>query len=283
MTDVLPTPALTEVFDALQEAARSSAAVGRVLHGPQAKRTLTTLYPNFNLRNYGYRKFVELLRAGHDAGRFELVTVEGHPHIVPTSAVPVTRQVEQGRLRPDLWTTLVSWDNGIRYWDRRNRRAIFVPTDDHGALAWNAAPERYVEIDGIPMQQQLEWMVDFANDQRESSQALLLESLRGAPHGEFKRSLNELGLTNAWRTRLRQRVTEHAYDWAARAKLPPTSILDMAPRPTTHAPAQGSESASAVDDTEAARLRARLLQIIGQMSLSELAQLQIPASYLLEP
>lgn len=283
MTDVAPTPALTEVFDSLQEAARTSAALGRVLHGPQAKKTLTNLYPHFDFRDYGYKKFVELLRAGHDAGRFELVTVEGHPHIVPTSATPAKRPVEQGRLRPDLWTTLVSWDNGIRYWDRRNRRAIFVPTDDHGALAWDAAPERWVEIDSIPMQEQLEWMVDFANDQSESSQVLLLESLKGAPRGEFKRCLGDLGLTSAWRTRLRQRVTEHASDWAARAKLPPASILDMTPRQaSTPTPKVPATPTPAGDDGEAARLRARLHHIIDRMSLSELAHLQVPASYLLE-
>lgn len=282
MTDVAaPSPTLTEVFDALQEASRSSAAVGRVLHGPQAKKTLTTLYPDFALRAYGYKKFVELLRAGHDAGRFELVTVDGHPHIIPTSAAPAKRLVEQGRLRSDLWTTLVSWDNGIRYWDRRNRRAIFVPTDDSGALAWDAAPERYVEIDAIPMQEQLEWMVDFAGDQPETSQALLLESLKGAPRGEFKRCLDELGLASAWRTRLRQRVTEHASEWAARQKLPPTSILEKGSRPVAQVPVPSVPSPAA-DNTEVAQLRVRLHRIIDQMSLSELAHLQVPAAYLLE-
>lgn len=290
MTDTAPSPTLTEVFDVLQEAARNSAAMGRVLHGPQAKRTLTSAFPDFTVRTFGYKKFVELLRAGHDAGRFELVTVNGHPHLTPTSTVPAKRPIEQGRLRADLWTTLVSWDTGIRFWDRRNRRAIFVPTDDAGALSWESTPEKFVEIEPIPMKDQLEWMVDFANDQHESAQTVLLESLKDPGRGAFKRALTDLHLTSAWRTRLRLRVTEHATEWAARAKLPPASILEVAPRPATSAHPSPAPSAAASPDavlyvaggSDTVQLRARLHDVIDKMSLGELSQLQIPAAYLLE-
>lgn len=295
MTDTVstPTPDLTEVFDVLQEAARSSAAAGHVLYGPRAKSVLTLTYPNFTERSFGYKKFIELLRAGHDAGRFELVTVDGHPHIIPTTAVSEKRPVEQGWLRSDLWTTLVTWDNGLRYWDRRNRRAIFVPTDDTGTPLWEVTPEKFVKIDPVPMQRQLEWMVDFANDQSKKKQHVLLESLKETAPGAFKRALGAVDLDVAWRTRLREKVTEHAAEWAAESKLPPMTILDRAPR--TPAPrtlslepvlVSAGETASPTNaetaNVEIAQLRVRLHAVIDKMSLAELSQLQIPAAYLLE-
>lgn len=279
-------PLLSDVFEVLQEAARSAAATGRALYGPQAMKALRTQYPDLDIRAYGYKKLIELLRAGHDAGRFTLVTVDGHPQVTPAPTAPPRRPMEQGRLRPDLWTTLVTWDTGLRYWDRKNRRAVFVPTTEDGTPEWEAAPSKYVRIDPVPMQKHLEWMVDFANDQSESAQQRLLDSLRGSAPGAFKSCLNELGLASAWRTRLRQRVTEHAAEWATRAQLPPASILDPTPRSTpktTHPPA----GAAAVEvhtevSSEEARLRTRLHQVIDQMSMSKLSQIQVPASYLLE-
>ena len=176
---------------------------------------------------------------------------------------------------------------GLRYWDRRNRRAIFVPTDDAGTPLWETSPDKFVEIDPVPMKQQLEWMVDFANDQNEKNQAVLLDALKDTTPGAFKRALSTIGLGSAWRTRLRLKVTEHATEWTARAKLPPTSILEVAyrtpPARTSSTTANMTQSAEDVpnhSDTE--QLRARLHQIIDRMGLAELAQIQIPATYLLE-
>lgn len=293
LTDTDPTspqtPTLSDVFDALQEAARTAAATGHVLYGPRAKRVLTLAYPDFTVRAFGYKKFIELLRAGHDAGRFELVTVDGHPHIVPAAAVSEKRPIEQGWLRADLWTTLVTWDTGMRYWDRRNRRAIFVPTNEARTPLWDVTPEKFVKIDAVPMQRQLEWMVDFANDQTETKQHVLLEALKDPAPGAFKRALGTVSLGGAWRTRLREKVTEHALEWAAEAKLPPTAILEMAPRTPTARPVSPTPSpaprASAGGDTdsETAQLRARLHAVIDKMGLGELSQIQVPAAYLLEP
>ncbi|WP_182045216.1 OST-HTH/LOTUS domain-containing protein [Curtobacterium sp. ME26] len=287
MPDSNAVPSLSDVFDVLQESARSAAASGRVLYGPQAKKALQTRYPGLDLRALGYKKLIDLLRAGHDAGRFELVTVDGHPHVIPALAAPRKRPVEQGRLRADLWTSLVTWDHGERYWDRRNRRAVFVPTTEDGTPEWQVFPNKYVKIDAVPMQTQLEWMVDFANDQTERVQVRLLEALKNPTPGAFKVSLNDLGLAAAWRTRLRQRVTEHASEWAARAHLSPASILDPASRSSPKSasrqePEEGEAFESPSTTDEAARLRARVHQIVDRMTLSELAQLQVPAAYLLE-
>lgn len=282
MSESAPSPTLTDVFDVLQEASRTAAARGGVLYGPQAKKALTTLYPGFSERTFGYRKFIELLRAGHDAGRFQLVTVEGHPHLVPAANTPVKRPREQGRLKADLWTTLVSWDVGLRYWDRKRRRAIFVPTDEAGVPLWETSPADFVAVDPVPMQVQLEWMVDFASGQNDAEQTRLLESLKDPAPGAFKRALGELNLSVAWRTRLRQRVTEHAADWAARHDLAPTSILESegrAPAKTTP-PARSTSPKMEVSDLD--RLRARMHSVIDQMNYSELSALQVPASYLLE-
>jgi hypothetical protein len=278
-----PSPSLTDVFDALQEASRTAAANGRVLYGPQAKKTLTTLFPDFSERTFGYKKFIELLRAGHDAGRFQLVTVNGHPHLVPAASAPTRRSREQGRLKADLWTTLVSWDIGLRYWDRKRRRAIFIPTDDEGVPLWDTSPADFVVVDPVPMQEQLEWMVDFANQQTAAEQARLLASLKDPAFGAFKRALGELNLSGAWRTRLRQRVTEHAADWAARHELPATSILEAEGRAPSRSVPHTPASAPPLSESDLERLRARMHRVIDQMNFNELSALQIPASYLLEP
>lgn len=281
-TDPTSTPTLNDIFDALQVAAETAAADGGTLYGAQAKKQLTRLFPDFTERLFGYKKFIELLRAGSDAGRFRLETVDGHPRI--TIAGPERPQIgpDQGRLKADLWSTLITWDTGKRYWDRRRRHAIFLPTDDDGTPLWESATGDFVEIDPISMQVHLGWMESFAASQSEPDREKLRAALKNPRAGAFKNALDELGLSVAWRALLQRRVMEHSAGWAARNKIPQTSILEKHDR--THAKVLTASKPLAVasPSTEVEQLRFRLHQIINDMSLAELSALSIPAAYLLE-
>ncbi|QHK19799.1 hypothetical protein GU243_08715 [Pseudarthrobacter psychrotolerans] len=108
-TDPTSTPTLDDIFDALQEAAEAAAANGGTLYGAQAKKQLTHQFPDFTERLFGFKKFIELLRAGNDAGRFRLEIIDGHPRITIPSESPVAAQsgADQGRLRADVWSTFI--------------------------------------------------------------------------------------------------------------------------------------------------------------------------------
>jgi hypothetical protein len=273
---------LNDIFDALQLAAETAAANGGTLYGAQAKKQLTRLFPEFTERLFGYKKFIELLRAGSDAGRFRLESVDGHPRITIASPEGPKSGADQGRLRADLWSTLITWDTGMRYWDRRRRRAIFLPTDDDGIPLWESATSDFVEIDPISMQEHLEWMGSFAASQSEPGRERLRAALKDPKAGAFKNALEDLGLSVAWRALLQRRVMEHSAGWAARNKIPPTSILEKHDRAHAKVLKTSKPLAPASPSTEVEQLRSRLHQIINDMSLAELSALPIPAAYLLE-
>lgn len=284
MSEPAISPNLSQVFDVLQDEALAAAARGRRLYGPQAKKALTTKFPDFSERSLGFRKFVDLLRAGNDAGRFQLLVEDGHPRIVPAPTTSVRPRLEQGKLKPDLWTAMVTWGTGMRFWDRKRRRALYVPVDDAGDPLWKSSPGDFVEVDPIPMEVQLRWMAEFANDQSEVIQEALLMSLEDPTPGAFKRALTELNLGAAWRTRLRQRVTEHAVEWAAQNEIPAAFIVESegranrpVPRPVEPKPSQVAGSVP-----EAEKLRVKLHQVIDRMTAEELSEMKVPASYLLE-
>ncbi|MDP9983608.1 hypothetical protein J2W14_003029 [Pseudarthrobacter oxydans] len=283
-TDATSTPTLDDIFDALQKAAEAAAASGGTLYGAQAKKQLTHQFPDFTERLFGFKKFIELLRAGNDAGRFRLEIIDGHPRITRPSMSPVGAQsgAVQGRLRADVWSTFITWDTGKRYWDRRRRRAIFIPTDDEGIPSWERSPSDFVEIDPISMQEQLGWMGSFAATQSEPVREKLQAALKDPRPGAFKDELDEHGLSGAWRALLQRRVMEHSAGWAERNEIPLTSIVEKRDRAHAKVLTTPKPESVTAPSTDVEQLRSRLRQIISDMSLAELSALPIPAAYLLE-
>lgn len=275
-------PTLFQVFDVIQNVSRLRE--GRALYGPQAKKAVLESFPGFSERDFGYRKFVELLQAGNDAGRFRLSTEGGHPHIFPIPEEEATRIVSSARLRTDLWDTLVSWEDGMRFWDLKRKRAIFVPVDEGGAPLWETSPRNFVKIDAISMDEQIGWMREFANEQDDANRGSLLAALGDVTPGAFKRRLGELKLTAAWRTKLSQKVMEHAVDWATRSELSPISILEKSKARPTHTSSAPADHGLKVPNemTPTDQLRLQLHGVIERMTLGELSAIQIPAHYLLE-
>lgn len=292
MTELAPPVSLPTIFAALASAAQEYAASGRVLYGAQAKKLLMKDHPGFSETAFGYTKFIELLVAGRDAGQFELEVPNGHPRILPAGTAPTAERAAPptARLKFDVWTTFVLWGDGERWWDAKRRRATFVPTDDAGTPLWEASPEDFVRVDPVTMQMQLAWMEEFAREQDPARRDALLATLSAEASGEFKQALGRVNLSLAWRERLRQRVTTHALSWAATNGLPADAILERHERATrtastkisaterTPSASRTTESAS-VDSASA--LRARLHEVIDQMSTTELMALQVPAAYLL--
>lgn len=278
-------PTLTDVFAELADITSDAAAHDRVVYGAQAKKLLTRTHPGFTEREYGFKKFVELLQAGHDQGRFVLEVVDGHPRLRPAGAAPSPARAQLSRLKSDYWATALTWEPGVRYWDRRRGRALFLPTDDNGAPVWESSPQDFVALEPVTMQEQLHWMAQFADDQEEPARTALHAALADTAPGAFKRALGHLGLQGAWTTRLQQRVTEHALTWAQRNEIPAPALMEPrfrsprpgGPRAESPRPAP-TPSRTAV--AEAMDLRARLHQVIDQMSPAELASLSVPAAYL---
>lgn len=276
-------PSLDEIFEVLRVSAVEAGERGGALYGAQAKKHLLRVFPGFAERDYGFKKFVDLLRAGQDQGRFALEVVEGgHPRLTATTAGP-EQLSPQVWLKPDLWSTMLTWDTGQRRWDRKHGRAIFLPTSETGVPLWEVSPADFVDIEPVTMEEHLGWMRTFANTQDKESAAALHNALQDPAAGAFKRELGKRRLQQAWTSYLRQRVADHAAAWAARNGVAVGSIVDVRARAAGPTPAVRPDPGKPTAPTTAAEddLRARLHQIVDQMSLAELAALPIPAGYLI--
>jgi len=276
------TASLDDVFDVLAASALDASSRGAVLYGAQAKKQLTRAFPGFTERHYGFNKFVGLLQAGHEQGRFTLEIVDGHPRLTGAGDVAPARRSSTVWLKSDLWATLLTWDSGQRRWDRRRDRAIFIPTTEDGQPLWEASPEDFVDIEPVTMAEQLQWMDEFANAQPDSTAAALQAALADRVPGAFRRELTKLNLQQGWTTYLQQRVAEHATTWAANNGVALGSIVETrgkAPAvPATPRPAPTTTSTAPATAEE--ELRARLHRVIDKMSLAELAALPVPAGHL---
>lgn len=285
-TDATSTPTLDDIFDALREAAETAAANGGTLYGAQAKKQLTQRFHGFTEQLFGFKKFIDLLRAGDDAGRFGLEIIDGHPRITlpghSKNLVLPRSGADQVRLKADVWSTLITWETGERYWDRKHRRAIFLPTDGEGTPSWVSSPDDFVKIDAISMQEQLGWMKSFADSQSDPNREKLEAALKDPRTRAFRNALDELGLSGAWRALLQRRVMEHSASWAAKNQVPLTSIVEKRERAQKKVPTTSEPEPLAASSTEVEKLRSRLRQIINDMSLAELSAIPIPAAYLLE-
>jgi hypothetical protein len=283
-------------------------ALGNGIHPTAAglKSQMLLTIEGFTERHYGYRKFLDYLRAAEAAGHLviQMDPVSGHPRLsLPAQApmVPVvSRFSPHRRLRSDLWATFVSWDRqSARIWDRSTHRAHLVPLDDEGNPLWQNDHERFVEIEPVTMETHLGWMRDFAGRQEDGDARAALEaSLESDPLSHsFKKALVDHDLNSAWATVLRTCVMNHALEWASAREVPISTLLDprrtvITSKPSPAAPSTpGGDAMTAPPATapapapltipEADALRVRLHAVVDRMSLAELAALQIPAGYLL--
>ena len=280
-------PSLTDVYTALAAFAESAEERGVTLFAASAKPMLRDKYAGFSERAYGFSKFIDLLTAGAEGGFFAVELSGGHPcmrAVRGASAQPAEHPPSR-RIRGDLWTAVVTWGNADRRWDIESKRAVVVPLDEEGHPAWESSPDRFRPIVPVSMDEQLEWMREFAAAQPADKQHVLFSSLADGAPGTFKRALGQTGLENAWTATLQDRVTSHVLAWASEHELAADSVFEDRKKATPSARRERSRlnasPEAAPPAREATDLRARLHKVIDQMSLAELAQLQVPASYLL--
>lgn len=279
-------PVLDEVLDALRTLTEDAASRGAVLYGASAKKQLTRIFPGFSERTLGFRKFIELLQIGAEQGWFALEIIDGHPRLRAANAK--TDDLSPAVwLKPDLWSSFLTWESGERRWDRKRGRAIFIPTDDEGAPLWSKAPEDFVDIEPVSMGRHLEWMRQFAAEQRDDARVALESALDDETPGAFKRALANVRLQQDWNAYLRHKVGEHAASWATRNEVAFGSLVEVRAKARSGAPSRSRTDAPSVPATGKAsptaedELRTRLHQVIDRMSLAELAAMSVPASYLI--
>lgn len=212
-------------------------------------------------------------------------------HESPSHGQVSTREAEPVRLKSEVWLASVTWlDHHRRLWDRVARRPFAYPIDDDGAPAFLTELDRFVEIPAADVRLQRQWMRTWAGDLPEAARAQILAALDSTAPGEFRRSIERLDLTTAWRSELHRRVAELLLDWADSSGVPKAELVDTRnrrPKPSVGATSSDrlevkQDSTVVPSGSVADELRARLHQIIDSMSLQELASLPIPAAYLLD-
>ena len=311
MSDNRTTVPTVSMSEALKLAAALVGEAGERDFHPTAAELKTQMLrklPAFSEKQFGYRKFIDFLNAAEEQQLlFVFHDNNGHPRLSsapvdeqpPVVISPELKQLKapQMRLRSDLWNAIVHWnESSQRYWDRNERRAIYVPVDNKGAPLWESEPDRFTAITPIPMDEQVRWMKTFAESLDSDDRDALLGSMDSdAPRGAFKAALRTRGLGTRWGTELQNRVNLHVADWAKAHEVRADQIVD---KRVLSSPRQESVSAGAniaaserdlggvqspenVAQTETEMLRSQLHRVIGEMSLTELAALQIPAIYLL--
>lgn len=281
-------------------------AATRDFHPTAAELKLQMLsqMPSFSEKELGFRKFIDFLNDAQTRGHlFVFTDNNGHPRVSkdpvvaqPPSTSPGAPDEPPARMRQDLWSALVHWeDRSDRFWDRKERRAVYVPVDGDGAPLWNSEPSRFARIAPVTRDEHLAWMHEFAESlEGPKRDALLQAAGPDAPRGALKNALRRHELSALWGAELQSRVTARAENWARVQGVRLDQIVERTPPPVHPAglpsgaknslqpPSRPESSDSQAEPVgETALLRRRLHGVIDKMSLAELAAIQVPALYLL--
>ncbi|MEV5365581.1 hypothetical protein AB0L12_22890 [Streptomyces cellulosae] len=271
----------------------------------------------FRESDLGFTSFRSFLEAAEEAGVVVLalpepgsgldVTVSLDGSLAIDTAVKKPARASRRRIRPDLWTAFVDWNQKfVRIWDRSAERAVIFPVlpsvDEPASIRrlrdrFANHPESFVPIQPISQEQQLEWMRSFAESVSSEAPDLsrCLEEPR--PAASFARTLRgDPVLGEAWRSRLSNLVHSVIEAWVAQ------NDLDIDPREAPFGSDQAETPWSlkgsrrfgtremAVQDrlswpsrAQGTDLRAQLLAVLSELSTDELMQIRVPIVYALRP
>ena len=292
---------LEAAYSALEAIVANSDAPEHRIYAATLKTQLMRELGTFSEKSLGFARFIQFLQSAAAAGRIQIARDDhGHPYVQapgdPRDGGHVAIGVDGFRIKPDLWASFVDWEEPCaRYWDTKSRRALTVPLAADGSPLWTTDAERFVEIPPVTKSTHLSWMRSFADETSDTatSGALLAALSQPASAGAYKRVLQRHGLESEWTSFLRAKVASHATAWATTCGVSPHTFL-MRSRTAMTAPAQvtngGDTSAprarvrargDRTSESDAQLLRSRLHEVIDRMSLSELAALRVPASYLI--
>ncbi|HEX7300088.1 MAG TPA: hypothetical protein VF257_13910 [Solirubrobacteraceae bacterium] len=200
-------------FSLLRDAVAGLVAQGKVAATAGVKPEMQRRsYGTFDEHRLGFANFREFVAAAEQAG---VVRVTHHrpgvTHLAPVdSASPAGDRPPVRRIRRDLWEAFFDWDHVPGHWDRHEHRVVDTigPGDQ----------ERFVAVEPISFDQQVEWMRNFAQELTEPvGEALraVLDTQR--PVQAFVAVLRTDRQTQVlWTERRLELVAEHIEQWAAK-------------------------------------------------------------------
>ena len=199
----------------------------------------------------------------------------------PGSTEAVSDSSRRAWFRQDLWRAVLDHHSGATHVYNRETRTTTVV----------AAPELTVEpnvvVPSVTVNEVLEWMTTFADEQAGPIQTALRGALQvDDPLRAFDDELGRSPSTERrWRRALRAKVTQRVAAWAQQNDIPVRDLeSEEQPPPKAAKTAKtaariSADTASWVDDDT--QLRERILRAVSAMPLSELLKLAIPVEYVL--
>ncbi len=304
---------LEGALELLRLVVRERYDVKRRVVGASLKPALVSRsYGAFSELSLGYARFGDFLREAERQGVVSLhrapnspdfdVTPPGEPALLHVAAAqePEHSDADEarrpttgptGHIRRDLWKCFVDWNQGfIRVYDSRADTARMLPNEP-APLEPNEFPKLRAALEAgeahvtpivpITMQQQIDWMREFADHQDVSgAQALLRFALTNErPLREFTRAARaDPDLAKAWGAERTRRVAEVISKWAEDHGLE-LSIWSQV-EPSRHSSSRKQLSGDLGGAEQ--ELRDRLHAAIDRMPASELLRLSVPIEYLFE-
>jgi hypothetical protein len=294
---------LDAAFELLRSTVEQLHSEGRRIYSaslkPELRRRTSNGFDETKLGN-GFAKFRHFLELAEErevisltrapAGPDLLVTPRGLSPVNPTAPEEAAdgRQEKGTFIRPELWKAFVFWsDDQVRLYDRETGRiAAFsitpMPLEPEQVTKqrelWKAGSPRYVKINQIRMDRQLEWMREFAEELNGLLRTHLLMSLENdKPFRAFHMALQiDAATRSQWKTRHVQLVAAEIKQWAEQAGL--AIPIYASPTPTDERPSP-PESPPAPD---LSHVRQQVHAAVDRMPLSKLLELKIPLGYLID-
>lgn len=276
------------LVEALRDLLRDGPKPGALLK-PQLRRWYwERTGAEFDERKLGHPKFIDFLRAHRHVVE---IAGEGQPGDVLVSLVSPER-VERGlpRLSADVWRAFTNPDKmRKRFLDRETGKVIHYLADsdrdqDQRLASIVALSSRYVEIEAVPPQQQLDWMTRFVLSaevlptRREPLLQMLGTAYSSDLNGLFTDALGHAGLA------YRIMRSEEVHAWAARWATQHGVSFALLTGESRKVHTAGVPESRAMNENPEPRDRSRralLGEVLDQLSDDEIRSLLIPATLLL--
>jgi hypothetical protein len=240
--------------------------------------------PTFSYTDDGFSSFRQLLEEA-ELRRLVVVdrtpgssdvTVRGVNLSVTSEAGPAKPRSTSIQINVDLWQALLDWHPGAHY--------VFNRVSGKTTKGTTADTADYVVVPSITKDEQLGWMRAFAEaqDSHDTRQALLSALDEDVPVKGFSHAVRDLEAAGRrWKRYLKKRVLDRATTWADTQGIP-LSAIESVKVPTKAEAPSSLEPSTAPQAADDGVLKARVLDILASMPLSELLRLPIPVEYALK-
>jgi hypothetical protein len=219
-------PSREEAFKLLADIVAEHTDSGRSLTASEAYLQMRRKsYGGFNLEDFGYNRFRDLLAEASQAGYIVLdATRQGDYALFAPEThekIPSIRPI-----RPDLWKAFIDWTPGLmRLFDIEQDQVLLVPAEPAPLepvqfreirTRRQDSPEKLILIDPVGLPQQLEWMREFAESASDPRVRQLLENalISEKPVKLFKAVLRDFPeYQRKWRSNFSGRVRAQIERW----------------------------------------------------------------------